>query len=588
MTLQIAGQPAPNLLVRDTSLSAEFSTFSLSLRRDQGCWEVTTSPSDVPVRIEIDLPGWWYGHGELIHQLFPLNRVMLQNAPFHTFDNSPTGLGSKLNPAWFSSSGTLIIADSPVEVGINQPPPGYPRHPWSFSVEERGPFSERPFLDPDRRGDGRITITGLELNLKLFFTENVLTAYARQVGYFGHPVELPPQDLFVRPTWTTWARYKSTIDEEVVLGFAEEILAHRYPRHLFGIDDRWQICYGDLEFDPQRFPDPRGMIRRLHSLGFKVSLWVMPFMSPESAAYDHGARKGWLVRHPDGSPCLVPWWQGRGGLLDVTHPDALDWFLGRLRELQDRTGCDGFKFDAGEACFLPRDAVTFRKIHPNEYTRLYVEAVAAGTPLAEVRSGWRNQRAPVFFRLWDKSTSWGRDNGLHSVLTGALSMGLAGYPFLLPDLIGGNAYEAGADAELMIRWTQLNALMPSMQFSLPPWEYGSECDEICRRYANLHVELSVEILRAARTAIRSGQPIIRPLFWLDPQDERALTCDDEFLLGDEILAAPVIQPGAQARTIFLPEGKWQEYWTGAMFSGPVVLQDHPAPLDVLPLFRRMA
>jgi alpha-glucosidase (family GH31 glycosyl hydrolase) len=247
---------------------------------------------------------------------------------------------------------------------------------------------------------------------------------------------------------------------------------------------------------------------------------------------------------------------------------------------------DGFKFGAGEACFLPADAVTHRKILPNEYTQIYVEAVAKHHRLTEVRSGWKNQSAPIFFRQWDKTTSWGLDNGLHSVLTGILALGLAGYPFILPDMVGGNEYDEKADAEMMIRWTQLNALLPAVQFSLPPWEYGKQSADAnaCRRYANLHVEFAPKIFALAKEATQTGSPIIRPVFWLAPNDERALTCDDEFLLGDDVLVAPVLFPNMRARDIYLPPGTWRDYWTKKVFTGATVLKSYPAPLEVLPFF----
>jgi alpha-glucosidase (family GH31 glycosyl hydrolase) len=270
----------------------------------------------------------------------------------------------------------------------------------------------------------------------------------------------------------------------------------------------------------------------------------------------------------------------------VSNPAALDWFLARLRALQDSTGLDGFKFDAGEAIFLPRDAVTHTPAHPNDYPHRYVNFVANHFSLCEVRAGWQNQSAPIFFRQWDKTTGWGLDNGLHSVLTGILSLALTGYPFVLPDMIGGNAYNESPDAELMIRWTQLNALLPAMQFSLAPWDYGGECDELCRRYADLHTEVAPLILRLAGAAARTGEPIIRPAFWLAPHDERALRCDDEFLVGDEALVAPVVQPGARSRPIYFPPGRWRDHWSGRLVEGPATVDSYPAPLDRLPLFQR--
>lgn len=586
MTVRLDSDSKPNLRADASSVTAEFPRFTLDLKLVADHWALTTTPADVPVEIKIQLDGHWYGGGELIHQQHPLNKLMLCSAPFLTFDNGPTGLSGVLNPAWFSSNGTLIIADSPVEFGMNQPPTDYPRFKWSFATDGRGAFSDRPFLDTGGTGDGLLTFKGNALDLKFHFSENAVTAYENQARYFGHPAELPPEGLFTKPTWTTWARYKTAINQEVVLKFADEIIQNGYPYGVMEIDDRWQVHYGDLEFDPQRFPNPKTMIDELHAKGFKVTTWVIPFLDEQSNAFAEGTKNGWLVRCADGSPYLVPWWQGRGGLLDVTHLSALEWFFERLNQLQVQTGCDGFKFDAGEACFLPADAVTHRQIHPNEYTKIYVDAVAKHHRLTEVRSGWRNQAAPIFFRQWDKTTSWGLDNGLHSVLTGALAMSLAGYPFILPDMVGGNEYEEKADAELMIRWTQLNALLPSMQFSLAPWDYGEEAAELCRRFAELHAEFAPQILEIARASLDNGLPIIRPIFWLDPSDERALTCDDEFLLGDEFLVAPVVTPDTTQRDIYLPAGTWRDHWTKELVTGAVVLKDYPAPLDVLPFFER--
>jgi len=587
MTARLSSQPVLDLHTDASSVTAAFPTFTLRLNLLGDHWALITSSADSPVEIAIELPGYWYGGGEFINQQFPLNRVMLQMAPFHTFDNGPTGLSGILTPAWYSSNGSLIIAESPLEGGINQPPDDYPRYEWGFTMQNRGPYANRPFTDTGKIGDGVLTLKGNALDLRFSFSENAVSAYHNLVKHFGHPTEIPPESLFTKPTWTTWARYKTNINEEVLLKFADEIIQNGYPYNVLEIDDRWQVCYGDLGFDPVRFPNPKGMINQLHEKGFKVTAWVIPFLQPESQAFADGAENGWLVSQQDDSPYLVEWWQGRGGLLDVTNPSALEWFFERLNQLQVQTGLDGFKFDAGEACFVPSDAVTHHPIHPNEYTQQYVDAVSQHYRLTEVRSGWKNQRAPIFFRQWDKTTTWGLDNGLHSVLTGILALGLSGYPFILPDMVGGNEYHEKADAELMIRWTQLNALLPAIQFSLAPWDYGEQCNEICRHYTDLHTEFAPRILALAKEATETGTPIIRPVFWLDETNVEALTCDDEFLLGDDILVAPVMQPNMCQRDIILPPGTWKDYWTGNMFEGPINLIAHPAPIETLPLFERV-
>ncbi len=566
-------------------MQIEFKSSSMTLQTNESGFDLTFSPAG---RISLAMDGTWFGQGELIHQILPLNKLMMRSSELLTFDNSPTGLSGKLTPGWFSSNGVLIIAHTPVEVGINQPPTStdFPRFAWDLGPGQ-APFSTRPFPDEDGAGDGLLTLTGEGLHISISLFDDAVNACRKLIAHYGKPSNIPDASLFDQPTWTTWARYKTAISQEVILQFADEIVQRGYPRNVLEIDDKWQSNYGDLAFNPKLFPDPKEMVEQLHGMRFKVTAWVIPFFEPHSTGFSQAAMNNWLVKRSDGSPYLVQWWQGKGGLLDITNPEAVDWFFKRLRKLQADYGLDGYKFDAGEACFFPRDAVTSEQIHPNDYTHRYVSEIAKRYSLTEVRSGWKNQTAPIFFRQWDKATSWGLDNGMHSVLTSALSMSMTGYPFILPDMIGGNAYIHQPDAELMIRWTQLNALLPSMQFSLAPWDYGEECADICRRFIELHLEFAPLIIELARNAVETGDPIIRPVWWLAPHDERALFCDDEILLGDDILVAPVIKQGAVRRDILLPPGLWQDINTGVEYDGDQIIRDFPAPLDTLPVFQKI-
>jgi alpha-glucosidase (family GH31 glycosyl hydrolase) len=188
----------------------------------------------------------------------------------------------------------------------------------------------------------------------------------------------------------------------------------------------------------------------------------------------------------------------------------------------------------------------------------------------------------MLFRQWDKSSGWGFDNGLASVITGAITLNLLGYPHSFPDMIGGNKYgDQQVTAELLIRWTQAVAPMPIIQFSLAPWEYGEECAKLCARYARLHDEL------APRCHEIYGEPIVRPLWWAAPQDEIAQICDDQYLVGDNLLVAPIIKEGSVSRDIYFPSGPWRSYWNHAEVHSGGWVKNYPAPLDTLPLFERI-
>ena len=392
----------------------------------------------------------------------------------------------------------------------------------------------------------------------------------------------PALVLLVAAGWLTAAKREGPAPHD-------DIIAHGYPYSVFEIDDRWQSDYGDLEFDRAKFPDPAAMVAALHDRGFKVTLWVTPFINPSSSLFPEAAASGYLLRHVStGQPTLARWWQGHGGVVDMSSPSARAWWLGGLRRLQQEYGIDGFKFDAGEGNFVPPYSVGAGNVTKTSYPDFYVDFVAQNFQWTEVRTGWRSQRHGVLFREWDKWSRWGPDNGLHAVLTQALAMGLIGYPFVLPDMIGGNAYGGEEpDAELMVRWTQLTALLPAMQFSLAPWDYDAECDAICLRYARLHESLAPVMDAAIAETLDTGAPLIRPLFWDAPDDPATYAIDDEFTLGGRLLAAPVLRPSQRERDIYLPPGRWRDTWTGQEHSGPGRLERYPAPLDTLPLFERV-
>lgn len=525
---------------------------------------------------DVRTSGHWYGGQELINQLWPLEKAMLDAGPLVTSDNGPQGLSGILTPLWLAASGAALLADDDQELHIscNRSRTRQPRFDWN--LDQPAPFDQRPPPD-DGTGDGLLRLSARGLRYRILVGEDAVAAWRACLPYLGHPTRVPPEAMWRAPIWATWARYKTHISQARVIEFADDIIAHGYPHGIMEIDDRWQTHYGDLTFDEARFPNPRAMVEALHTRGFAVTCWVMPFINADAECFETARARGYLQRAPDGAPRPVRWWQGQGFLLNVANAEALEWFADRLRALQAATGLDGFKFDAGEAIFAQGS---------NDYTRRYVDFIGQNFPLAEVRSGWGNQRAPILFRQWDKSCTWGTDNGLKSVITGALALGLAGYPFVLPDMVGGNAYFGqDADAELMIRWTQASALLPAIQFSLAPWDYGQECDRLCQAALKVREHYLDRIAAAMQQAAQTGKPVIRPVWWLAPQDERALACDDEFLVGDGLLVAPVVQPGQRARDVYLPPGQWQDT-AGQALTGPAVLPGTHAPLDRLLVYEK--
>ncbi|XP_050413556.2 myogenesis-regulating glycosidase [Patella vulgata] len=304
------------------------------------------------------------------------------------------------------------------------------------------------------------------------------------------------------------------------------------------------------------------------------------------------ASKGYLVKDPTGTkPALTTWWEGiNAGVIDFTNPSAAEWFLSELWGLQE-LGVDSFKFDGGETTYLP---LTPYKLfnnagNPDTYVTAYARTIATADKMLrqEYRTGVQTQDLPLMVRMIDKTSTWGYGQGFKTLITTALTFSIFGYPFVLPDYIGGNGYNGDIpDSELYIRWVQANALMPIMQFSYTPWFFQNDTVvKVTRDMIALHEQYADKIIALAKDSIITGDPIIRPMWWIAPNDIPALTCDSQFMLGNDVLVAPVLDKGVTERQIYLPVGTWKDELTGKMINGPVTL-NYAVTLEDLPRFTK--
>jgi len=320
-----------------------------------------------------------------------------------------------------------------------------------------------------------------------------------------------------------------------------------------------------------------------------VTLWVTPFVNFECPLFETGVSEDYFINDRRGKPTINRWWQSEtAGIIDTNNARAVTWWRERLDRLRTNYGIDSFKFDAGEANWLPPSLRLEGdpRLAPNIYTTKYVEAVAPLGGLVEVRTGHRSQEHAIFTRMLDKLSHWGYDAGLQSMIPTALQFGILGYPFVLPDMIGGNAYGNWPSKELYVRWLEVNLFMPAVQFSIVPWDvnFDQETIDICKKILAIRETYRDEIIAAANQAVQDGSPINRPLWWYDPTDPETLTIDQEYMLGDSILVAPVVLEGAISRDIYLPVGTWRSGVDNATFTGPRWVMNYSAPLDVVPFF----
>lgn len=407
--------------------------------------------------------------------------------------------------------------------------------------------------------------------------------------YFPSTGEIPDELLFVKPQYNTWIELIYDQREDRIRKYADAILANNFPAGVLMIDDNWQEDYGVWEFHPGRFNDPKAMMNALHDQGFKVMLWICPYFSPDCETFRLLDKKSYFLKDKRGGTYMRRWWNGYSASLDLTNPEAVKYFQGRLAYLVDEYGVDGFKLDAGDAShYNDANIKASRDISPNAFSELWAEL---GLPfeLNEYRACWKLAGKPLAQRLRDKGHNW---NDLRQLIPDALALGLMGYAYTCPDMIGGGEYsyfydnpDKPLDQELIVRSAQCSALMPMMQFSVAPWRVLSQENmAICRDMARLHEKMGPEILALAKASAMSGEPIVRHLEYVYPHQGYE-TIKDQFLLGDSILVAPILEQGATTRTVVFPAGTWQGD-DGSTVTGPC-RQEIEVPLSRLPWYRKL-
>ena len=413
-------------------------------------------------------------------------------------------------------------------------------------------------------------------------------AYQEASKHFPPSGQIPPEVFFTQPTYNTWIELTYNQNQADVMHYARQILAQHMEPGVLMIDDNWQRDYGDWDFRAEKFPSPKVMVDSLHAMGFKVMLWVCPFVSPDCKVFrDH--KDLFLRAKGSTEPAIIGWWNGYSACYDLSNPKAYAFFTRQLTDLQERYGVDGFKFDAGDPERYQQKDVDVFDGHSYDVAQSRLWAQLAGQfAFNELRACWGEQSRPLVQRLGDKPYSW---KGVADLVPSMINAGLIGYPFTCPDMIGGGDYGTfigvetdDFDPALIVRSCQIHSLMPMMQFSVAPWRVlKPEYMDIIRRYADLHVQMGPYILEQARHAAATGEPIVRHMDYSFPGEgfERVT---DQYMLGDRYLVAPVYTPDNH-RTVHLPRGRWRDD-QGRVYRGGRTY-DLTVPLDRLPYFERI-
>jgi len=441
---------------------------------------------------------------------------------------------------------------------------------YGVLVNETGPVSFE--VASEKLARVQFSVEGQSLEYFVINGPDPKAVLSRLTALTGRPA-LPPAWSF--GLWLTTS-FTTSYDEKTATSFIEGMKSRDLPLSVFHFDCFWmrEFDWCDFQWDSRVFPDPVGMLRRLHARGLKICVWINPYIGQRSSIFEEASRKGYLLKRADGRVWQTDQWQPGMGIVDFTNPAARSWFQGHLRRLA-QMGVDAFKSDFGER--IPTDVVYHDGSDPvkmhNHYAVLYNEAVfdlleqerGKGEALVFARSSHASgQRFPVH---------WGGDchstfESMAESLRGGLSLGLCGFGFWSHD-IGG--FEGTPPVAVYKRWIAFglmsshSRLHGSSSYRVP-WNYDEEACDVLRFFTKLKCRLMPYLFAKAVEAHAEGIPVMRAMILEFPGDPASDTLERQYMLGDALLVAPVLSEDGTV-DFFLPEGVWTHLVTGEARQG---------------------
>ena len=585
--LSIAGgaletEDTPELLtVRSGSLELKINKSDCSMRFYRRGKLLTSSTGDDLSYIVEDWQGDAYPGGTA----YMCQRLALD------VDELIYGLGERFTPIVRNGQSVSVWNED----GGTSTEQSYKNVPFFLSNRDYGVFVNDPGrvefeIATETVNRTAFSAEGESLDYFIFCGDTMKDVLYRYTELTGKP-SLPPRWSF--GLWLSTS-FTTNYDEKTVMSFIDGMLERGIPLSVFHFDCCWMkpFHWTDFLWDSDVFPDPEGMIRRIHERGVKVCVWINPYIAQQSALFDEGCEKGYFLNRADGSVWQWDMWQSGMAIVDFTNPEAASWYGRGLKTLLDM-GVDCFKTDFGER--IPDDAVYHsgadpQKMH-NLYSYLYNECVygvltkyrGADDAVLFARSATAGcQKFPVH---WG-GDCWSDYSGMEQSIRGGLSLTCSGFSFWSHD-IGG--FESSATPDLYKRWCAFGLLSTHSRLHgstayKVPWLYGEEAVEVLRFFTELKHELMPYLWSEARRSASSGVPMMRMMALEFQDDPNCRYLDKQYMLGDSLLVAPVFNSDDIAH-YYLPAGKWTNFFTGEVIDGGVWRTEHALYLSI-PLFVR--
>lgn len=454
----------------------------------------------------------------------------------------------------------------------------YKNIPFYISSKSYGIFvnsSDKVSFEVNSDTVSKVTFTlpGEQLEYFVIGGNNLEHVLENYTTLTGKPA-LPPAYSF--GLWLSTS-FTTSYDEETVNSFIDGMAERKIPLQVFHFDCFWMKEYEwcNFEWDKDMFPDPEGMLKRLHDKGLEICVWINSYIGQQSKLFDIGKENGYFIKNPDGSVFQSDLWQPGMAIVDFTNPEACDWYKGLLKTLFDM-GVNNIKTDFGER--IPTKCTYYNGMDPvkmhNYYTYLYNKVI-----FEALEEYYGKDKACLFARSATVGgqkfpVHWGGDcyadySAMSETLHGGLSLCSSGFGFFSHDMGG---FEATAPADIYKRWCAFGCLSTHSRLHgstsyRVPWAYDDEACDVLRHYVNIKGSLMPYLWAQANKTHITGIPMMRSMIVAFTGETACKYLDQQYMLGDSLCIVPVMNEAGTAE-FYLPDcGTWTDIQSGETYEG---------------------
>ncbi|MBR4865837.1 MAG: hypothetical protein IKU11_04055 [Clostridia bacterium] len=450
---------------------------------------------------------------------------------------------------------------------------------------------------------------------------DVAKIYADLTGY------APVFPKWASGFWQCKLRYE---DQDELLEVAREYKRRGIPISAIVIDYFHWTEQGEWKFDPTYWPDPEAMCRELREMGIQPIVSIWPTINPNSENFAHMDENGMLIRTESGQFGTFNFY-GQQTFIDPTNPETGDYVWSRVKENYYDKGIHNYWLDEAEPEVHPQqfwhlhfhagNGAQTAMLYPYYYVKMFHDSLKAEGDreiILLTRAAWPgSQKFGAAVWNGDIPSNW---KALKQSIVSGLSMAVCGIPWWNSDIGGFHQGDTQSEEfrELLVRWFQFGLFSPVMRLHgarkkiadaplrhpgiIEPsggpneiWRFGDRAYKIIAELITLRERLRPYIHEQMEIVSKTGLPLMRPMFYAFPEDEVCYTIDDAYMFGSEILFAPITEPGATARQVYLPAGRWQLTQNGDLYEGGKWVTVHaelsefiaflPEGSKLLPLFQ---